>query len=327
MDGKIDLDFDSVKYNNARGQLLVIDESSMISPKIRADIEKSSYSKVLFVGDPYQIPPVLSKQDEQDGHTDYSVFADVECAHLTEVMRAQGAVFEAATRTREHQQIVEESFESGGSRYDYLSAGNQDVAAQLAINQWLEDPDDHVIITWRNEPRMKVCDRIRTALGRTGALPEPGEPMLVRKNTYGTGLMNGDQVKVEEWHGDGPILCGVETRYVRVRSGTGESIVLLTPTQNFTGVAKYIPFREWKRALERANVDEPTPLTWGYCLTLHLAQGSEFRRATTILFGDLENFRFVKQTVLPNGARMPFSVRFLYTSIARAKKHAGLVIA
>lgn len=323
VDERIELNFDSVK-DSGRGVLLILDEASMVSPRIRADIENSSYQKVLFVGDPYQIPPVM--KGEGNERDDYSVFSEVERAELTEVMRNAGAVLSAATHVREKQEILTKGFENGGSRYDYWSASNYDVAAGLAIQQWIDDPKDHVLITWRNDVRNLVSSTIRKRLGRTDTLPEPGEPMIVRRNVYGTGLMNGDRVEIDEWLDDGPTLCDIVTRYVRVKVEGGTPVVLLVPTQRFDGTMQYVGLDKWKRAIARAGSDDPTPLTWAYCLTCHLAQGSEYRRVTTFLMGDMNNPHFFKQTTLPSGERMPFSMRFLYTALSRARQHTSLVM-
>ena len=103
-EAKIDLEFDRVRRDEFEGALLVIDESSMIGPKFKADLERSSYSKILVVGDSYQLSPVLSRAEEQEiGSEDYSVFKGIEGPHLTKVMRNAGAVLAAATVVREQQ--------------------------------------------------------------------------------------------------------------------------------------------------------------------------------------------------------------------------------
>ena len=192
---------------------------------------------------------------------------------------------------------------------------------------WLEDRDDHVLITWRNETRMLASRVIRAKLGHKSELPERGEPIVVRRNVYGTDLMNGDLVHVEEWMQEGPTLAGIETRYLRVRTTNGVRPILLVPTQKFDGTMPYVPLSDMRRAVKNANAEDPTPVTWGYALTAHLSQGSEYRRVTTILPGDLQNPYFRKMTRLPTGEAMPFSLRFLYTSITRAKSHSTLIIA
>ena len=321
---KIDLEFEHVRPDG-RSCLLVIDEASMIGPRLRADIERSSYDKVLVVGDPYQIPPVLSKQEEAERGADYSVFSDVTGPHLDEVMRAGGAVLAAATYVREKQAMPSGSSTDGGSTYEYLGAATDDVALGLAVMAWFSDPEDHVLITWRNEQRLLASKVIRAKLGKKG-LPEPGEPMVVRKNVYAAGLMNGDVVRVVRWNGDGPTLAGIPTAFIIVAMQDGSTVELLVPSDNFTGSLPYVALDVWKKALYDADVDDVVPLTFAYCLTGHLSQGSEYRRVTTFLPGDLSNPHFRKPTRLPDGNSMLFSARFVYTALSRAKQHSTLII-
>jgi ATP-dependent exoDNAse (exonuclease V) alpha subunit len=323
---KIDLEFDDVRDADEMC-LLSIDESSMISPKIDADIKRTSYEKVLLVGDPYQIPPVLTKTEEaEQGSDDYSVFTGVAGPHLSQVMRAQGAVLRAATHVRELQQIPTESIEEGGSKYTYEVTNNPTEALHTAVAMWFEDPKDHVLITWRNEPRMEANQILRAALDFDDPLPQPGEPLVVCKNSYKSGLMNGDVLRVEGWEDDGPTLCGIETRYVRVRTQLGDVVTILAPSKELSGKLPYVGLNEWRRALDRAECDDPIPLTWGYAITGHKSQGSEWRRVTTFLPGDFTNPHFKKQTRLPDGSNMRFSMRFLYTALARAKQHTTLIV-
>lgn len=332
VDQKVDLEFEQVK-SDGRSCLLVIDESSMIGSRLFNDIKGSSYDKILLVGDPYQIPPVLSKQEEAARGGDYTVFSDrqrlgglIEAVHLDEVMRNAGAVLRAATHVRERQEIPTESESDDSGTYSYTVAGYQDMAMQLAIQAWLDDREDHVLITWRNDNRMLANRVIRTKLGHTAALPDVGEPMVIRRNVYGTDLMNGDVVHVAEWLDEGPTLCGVETRNVAVRAADQRVVYLLVPTQKFDGTLPYVGLSEWRSAIRNADVEEPVPLTFAYCLTAHLAQGSQWRRVTTFLPGDLDHQHFKKMTKLPSGETMPFSMRFLYTALARAKSHTSLVV-
>lgn len=331
VDQKVDLEFEQLK-SDGRSCLLVIDESSMIGSRLFDDIKRSAYDKILLVGDPYQIPPVLSKQEEAARGGDYTVFSDrqrlggfIEAAHLDEVMRNAGAVLRAATHVRERQEIPTESRSDASGTYNYAVAGYQDMAIQIAIQSWLDDRDDHVLITWRNETRMLANRVIRTKLGFTSALPEVGEPVVIRRNVYGTDLMNGDIVHIVEWMDEGPTLCGVATQHVAVRSGE-RVVYLLVPTQKFDGMLPYVGLNEWRSAIRDADVEEPTPVTFGYCLTAHLAQGSQWRRVTTFLPGDLDHQHFKKMTRLPNGETMPFSMRFLYTALARAVSHTSLIV-
>lgn len=284
---------------------------------------RSPYDKILLVGDPYQIPAVLSRTEEAK-HGDYSVFVDVEGPHLTQVMRNSGGVLRAATIVREERLIPEQTIDEGGSVYDFRRVETDDEALGLAIQAWLDDREDHVLLTWRNEARMFANKIIRKQIGRTSPLPELGEEMVLRKNVFGFG-MNGDLVEVVEWVDRGPTLAGVETRHVVLRLD-GRTRTLLVPVGDFSGMLPYVGLDVWRRALADADVDEPVPLTWSYVRTGHMGQGSEWRRVTTFLLHDLTNPNFRKMTRLPDGSERAFAWRFLYTAISRAQSRASLIV-
>lgn len=271
---KIDLAFEQLRVPDG-SCLLVIDESSMIGPSTHADIERSAYNKVLLVGDSYQIPPVLSKKEEAEKGDDYSVFADVEGARLTEVMRSAGAVLSAATIVREQQQVPwDTDIRAADDSYTFMQAGGRDIAQDIAIESWLADRQDHAIITWRNESRMRMNRVIRARLGFVGEIPQPGESVIIRRNLYrrtlrGVGLMNGDLVTLEQWNGPGPTLCGHETAWMTITGPDGEPDDLLTFAKDFSGTRPYVPLDKWKTAVDKAGV-EPVPITYGYALTGHM---------------------------------------------------------
>ena len=72
---------------------------------------------------------------------------------------------------------------------------------------------------------------------------------------------------------------------------------------------------------------EPIPITWAYALTAHKAQGSEWRRVTVFLSNaDINNSYFFKNTALPDGSKMKFAMRWIYTAITRAREQVTIVI-
>ena len=348
-DRRIELEFDKVRKDDPG--LLVIDEASMIDRRFLAHVGQSIYEKILLVGDPVQIPPVNGQ--DKNGGEDWSVFGAVPGPCLTEVMRTSGAIVETATRVRERQEIIHETLEHGGSRYDYTTD------FRGALRDWFDDRDDHVLITWRNEVRMNLNRQIRQILGRSSPLPEVGEPVVIRKNDHKKEIMNGDILFVDGWEGDGPIVAGIATRYVRIRSRQHPPIptaapedidpwaddgsrVILTALEGrdhgpFDGSLPYVGLDAWNRGLVDAGlarwegrdliVEEPViPLSYGYVLTGHLCMGSEYRRATTLILNDLMSRNFRKPTTLPDGTKMPFAIRYIYTCLTRAKERSIMVV-
>ena len=328
-EARIDLVFDKVKGGFADDLLLVVDEAIMISPRLREDCEHSPYQKVLLIGDPYQIPPVLSRAEESAARgEDYSVFSGIPGPYLRQIMRNGGAVLRAATEVREQQVIPKWSEENAAGSYAFSSFGSPEAAILRAVEDRLDDREDHAVITWRNDVRLRVNAEVRRRLGHLSNTPEPGEPLVVRRNIHRKGLMNGDIVRVEEILEEGPQLAGVPTRWFRVREeSSGRVMRLLSPSQDFTGTLPYVGLEVWKRACQAARVDSVCPLTYAYALTCHSAQGSQYRRVTVLVPRDLRNPHFAKSTRLPDGVTMIFAMRWLYTAIARASERASLLFA
>jgi hypothetical protein len=274
---------------------------------------------------------VLSKaEEEQLGSEDYSVFAGTPGPHLSKVMRNGGAVLEAANLIRENHRIPTVSSEADGSRYDYFELTSPQSVIDAAVEAWISDYDraSHVILSWKNDNRCLVNATIRYRLGYVGVLPVKGEPLVVRKNVHKKGIMNGDVVRCEEVGPEGPTLAGIPTRYIAVSDDvTGKTIDILAAAGDFSGVLPYVGLSAWKTALANANVDDVVPLTYAYCLTAHLAQGSQYRRVTILSPGDFRNAHFLKMTRLPDGTPMVFAYRWLYTAASRAVKHTSLLYA
>jgi len=330
---RIDLEFDDVRREGC--DVLVVDECSMMGRDVFEDVVESPYRKALFVGDGFQIPPVSRDEKREE---DWTIFREVSGPRLTEVMRSSGAVVEAANYVRVNQEIPKESAEHGGSVYECSSDFRE------AVRGWFDDRDDHVLVTWKNDARMRLNRQIRQALGYAEHLPEPGEPVVVRKNFPAENMMNGDLMYLDAWLGEGPELAGLKTCYVCLREDPSPRIesfddvfekdsrrtflTFLDGRDNgpFDGFPPYVDLRTWRAACDEAGVGDPIPITYGYCLTAHLAQGSEYRRVTTLLFNDLANRNFRKTTTLPDGSAAPFSMRWCYTAISRAKDRSTLVL-
>lgn len=298
---------------------LIVDESSMITPQVFEDLKEwvREGVRILLVGDGYQLPPVISdKKDRDRWGEDFSVFAHVSGVDLREVMRSVGGVLRAATHVREQQRLCMESNE------DYTYAEDAE-PLEKACDDYCEDADDHLLITWRNDARMSANHRVRETLGLDDELPDDGEPVLIRKN--GGSFLNGEIVPCGGWE-DGPEIGELSTMWLTV-PGRGR---ILT---SFSGEKEFfdgnMPFIEdWKgywMAIKKLDLPIPTPVTWGYCVTAHAAQGSEARRVTVFLErGDVGSTNFNKPTTLPSGAHASFSSRFLYTALTRAKSKATL---
>ncbi len=304
--------------------LIVVDEASMITPAVYAHMKVWAKSGVSFllVGDGYQLPPVITGEELKENGEDYSVFQIVRGAELETVMRSVGGVLRAATKVRQTGEICRESDEG------YTYAVEREPMAR-AVEEYLADRDDHLIITWRNALRMAANRTIRARLGHEGPLPDEGEPVLIKRN--GQGFLNGEIVTCGGFE-TGPQLGSMLTMWMR----TGYTRILVSfeggredrGGEFFDGQQPWV--ESWQRYhidLKKQNLPEPLPITYGYCHTAHSAQGSEARRVTVFLErGDERSRHFRKPTTLPSGAEVPFSARFIYTATTRGKKQAMMIV-
>lgn len=301
-------------------KFLIIDESSMITPKIFNDLNQWVHFykvRILFVGDSFQLPPILTEEDRKKGG-EFTIFSHVKGPELIKIMRSGDGIIDIATIIRE-----EKRFPTQANKV-YSVVQNTD-PIEHAIQEYLADPDDHMVITWRNKMRMDANHRIRQKLGHTSYLPDQDEPIIFCRN--GQGVLNGQMTQVKKIV-PGPIIEGIITYRVLLED---KRFILCS----VTGVEEFMdgqmPFiKNWRaylKAKRKYNLEDPIPITYGYVSTAHKAQGNEFRRVSVMLQGtDINNINFRAMTTLPNGQKVAFGIRWFYTSLTRAKERAMLIV-
>jgi hypothetical protein len=312
------LNFASMKKPNC--QVLIVDESSMCSPKIWEDLKnwQNKGVKILFIGDGHQLPPVMTAKEESDYGDDFIIFREVKGPRLTKVMRSSNEIIEIANYIRQEMKIPERGNSS-------VSIQHVEYPGISAVEDYLLDRDDHILVTWTNKMRMQGNALIRKRLGYNEPLPMRGEPVVVCKN--GQERLNGEIVEVDSF-GPGPQLGEIKTMWMTV--STGQEILVSTQgnQQFFDGSMPNI--QDWKKyhfVRNQQNLPEPLPVTFGYSLTFHKVQGGEARRVSIYLSeSDLKSHNFNKSTRLPDGTFIPFSIRAIYTGLSRAKSRATLYI-
>lgn len=314
------------RVRDPEGGLYIVDEASMMSPSLFEKLQRSWVeihgAKILLIGDGFQLPPVLAKEEERRYGTDFSVFAKVKTLQLKTVMRSGDDILDAATQIRERGLFPRAS----RGVYTYIEGS----IYNYAVGTYLKNPNI-CLITWRNEVRMTANGLIRRQLGHDDPHPLPGEPVLVCKNGYGR--MNGEIV-VAGSHKllgrAGPIeVYDFAPAPSRVLVSYSPPSSFLATFGTMDGSIPYLDNAAWRRhraELRRNDWGDPLPLTWGYTLTAHKAQGSEYDDVMVFLSGrDGSMPGMSKSSILPDGSRVPFWRRFLYTAATRAKKTLTIV--
>ncbi|WP_404406468.1 ATP-dependent RecD-like DNA helicase [Pelagibacterium halotolerans] len=263
----------------ADADLIVIDEVSMVDEALGLDL-LSFGTKILVLGDPFQLPPVQGQgfftAEEPD-------------VMLTEIHRQarDNPIVRLSLDIRE------------GRGLDYGTYGESKVVPRREVDQ-AEVLDADQVLVGRNKTRLHYNNRIRELKGLPADIPVKGDRLVCLRNNPQKKLLNGQIWSVAE---------------IKKRAG-GTLELTIDPedsdrTSVQTKVRTHLGFftgddaeMSWQL---RRQYDE---FTYGYCLTVHKAQGSQWDHV--YLFDESFVFREEAQ-------------RWLYTGITRAAERITVV--
>ena len=255
--------------------LLIIDEISMVGEQMAMDL-MSFGTKILVLGDPAQLPPVFGAGWFIQAEPDFM---------LTEIHRQakDNPIIRLATRIREGEWIKPD----GDMVVEWGSVTPEEV---IRYDQ---------ILVGRNATRKAVNRKIRAMLGRVSDTPEKGDRLVCLRNDHEVGLLNGAIWETES--------CYDGDEYL--------DLIIFDPESNANHIAveahrhhfmsdapTQIPYWIRKEAQE---------FDYGYALTVHKSQGSEFDK---VLVFD-ESAAFGKD-----------AAKHLYTAVTRAAKELKVVM-
>jgi exodeoxyribonuclease-5 len=268
------------------GQLVIVDESSMVSEQMRIDFEKTG-CKALFVGDGGQLPPVNS----------ISWF----------LKRKHDAYLNTVLRQALESPIVRLSMEIRAGHFNRVDYARGDCIiinkANVKTDAWLKADQ---ILTGKNYSRQRINRFFRKQLGYTSPLPVAGEKMICLKN---------DHHRIPPWI-NGIQFRTLEDAYESATGGTALDI-------NYDGVGlcgvEFYPFH-CQFHYDDTVLEEPRESREGlfeadyaYAITVHKSQGSEW---DSVIVAD-------DQMQINN---RDFRKRWLYTAVTRAKKQLAIII-
>ena len=265
-----------------RADLLIIDEVSMVDEELARDV-LSFGTRVLVLGDPAQLPPVRG--------TGYFVEA-VPDVMLTEVHRqaADNPIIAFAT-------LVREGHTSG--RWQSFDDRCRVVARDDLVGAEVTSCDQ--ILVGRNRTRAAHNARNRDLLGYPRGTPVVGDKLVCLRNDRTKGLLNGGLWRVVDVGGNTTKYVGLVVR-PDDREDSLYDVRVVVDKRYFYG-----------REAEMSPLDIRTTdhFTFGYALTVHKAQGSEW--GNVFLFDESSAFR--------EDAR-----RWLYTGVTRAADRLTVVL-
>lgn len=256
----------------ADADLIVIDEVSMVDEALGRDL-LSFGTRVLVLGDPFQLPPVQGTGFFLDAEPDVM---------LTDIHRqaADNPIIRLSMDIREGGRLQRGSY--GESRV--IGRDEVDTEAVLAADQ---------VLVGRNKTRVSYNNRLRELRDLPAEKPVIGDKIVCLKNNPRKKLLNGQTFVIAE---------------VKVKNAGKLALTILPEDGGLSAreieVASHRAFfmgEEDKMAWAmRRQFDE---FTYGYCLTVHKAQGSQWD--SVYLFDESFVFREEAQ-------------RWLYTGVTRA---------
>lgn len=270
--------------------LVIIDEVSMVGEDLARDL--LSYGvKVLVLGDPAQLPPVKGEG--------FFINAEPDIL-LTDIHRqaAENPIIRMSMDVREGRQLQP-------GRYGDSLVVRRNTIDQATMRSIVMEADQ--VLCGLNRTRQTYNERIRAIRGLAGRVqpwhPADGDRLVCLKNNHMKGLLNGGLWDVA---GVGFIPGGkggkFDLRVSSVDDPQTAQVEVTVPTQFFIGTEKEMDWRELR------EVDQ---FTFGYCLTVHKSQGSQWDNL--VLFDESHVF---KETARNH----------LYTGITRAAERITVVV-
>lgn len=246
----------------ASAKLLVIDEVSMVSEELAADL--LSYNKpILVLGDPAQLPPVKGEGFFINSAPDVM---------LTEVHRQarDNPIIDLSMRIREGHRLQR-------GRYGSSAIINRSDVDQAELRSLVLGADQ--VLCGLNRTRVTYNRRIRTLKGMAGSAPHHpavGERLICLRNNRTKHLFNGSLWEVDEV-GD---KFGRIDMVVRSLDEQRDPVRIEVYEEFFRGTEATLGWRERKKSDE---------FTFGWAITCHKSQGSQWN--DVVVFDESGAFR------------------------------------
>ena len=293
-------------YRKPKPQLeqtvVVVDEISMV-PKTLVDLLFKYKVYVICLGDPFQLPPIDKNEDNH--------LLDHPHIFLDEIMRqeAESEIIQLTMKIRNHEPI------------DYFQGNEVQILPKEQLNTGMLMWADQVL-TATNAKRIAINNQIRELLGY-GSEPEEGDKVICLRNYWddcnilGDPLVNGTIGKIVA-----PFRTWREIpRFVKSDIRKFDIIQCNFESDEGTYVDTCIDRKmlltgekccDWRLSYQlgklRPRYGEivPKEFAYGYAITCHKAQGSEWDKVLVIE----ETFPFDKEE----------HARWLYTACTRASE-------
>lgn len=290
-------------------KIIVVDEVSMV-PKSMVDMLLNHKVYVIFLGDPFQLPQI----DKKETHT----LLDKPHIFLDQVMRqaAESEIIQLTMKIRNGEQI------------DFMNGKEVIIAPKASLVTghltWAD-----IIICATNASRISLNNQMREILGYSG-LPQDGERMICLRNYWEDFSEDGSSSLVNGMTGiiKNPFESfRMAPRYVKMKnhkmdviqsefiSDDGKTFNSVEMDKGMITTGEFS--LDWRETYALGQLKNkigdivPREFTFGYAITCHKAQGSEWNKVLVIE----ETFPFDKKE----------HARWLYTACTRAAEKLVLV--
>ena len=308
-------------------QVVIVDEFSMLNrsnfEEIVDAIALTIDTKVIFVGDEAQLPPVKERQPIV-AVSDYIN----DTAKLDEVIRYEGEIAVVAEKIRHDPRY-------NRIMYPWKSSSDRTIVCQPRM-QWLEtvteyfksdkyktNPDYTRLLVWRNKTAAEANRFVRSRLwGKNAPIFVPGDRLIARKplfrprpgqkgkNKWGILINNSEECSVIEQPTIKQLSYDKITyqyRSVPVMTDAGFEVNLSILTDKGEQlrdeqIKSYVEKKQWNKYFDLSRTFDD--VTYAYSLTVHKAQGS----GIDYVFLDTEDMQ-----------GCPDLQKMLYTALTRAK--------
>jgi exodeoxyribonuclease-5 len=269
---------------DGRPPLIILDEASMVGQSDYNNLIKHGVP-MLALGDIGQLPPVKAVAMFTEGHQDVL---------LDKIERNGGKIIEASMYVRQGHKLPMRE-------YDDVRVRRGDAPLEELVAHAGENAQ---VLCAFNNTRDQINRAVRKELGFTDPLPMPGEKILCRFNQHGMGIMNGEQGIVLRYEQIDTRHETSDTMY-EDEEDDGSRIWIRSLTD---GLDYRVKFK--KESFDR-NFDvrkeaqkKPGGFDFGYAMTVHSAQGSEWPNVL-VIEQDLRG--------------VPYN-KLMYTAVTRAQK-------
>jgi hypothetical protein len=357
------------------GKIFIVDEASMLSDAksegeffrfgtshLLTDLitysrvsKQSIKSKIIFVGDPCQLPPVGDSSSKAFDHEYLKTKFNISCreAEMKEVQRqtSDSAILDRAANLRK-------SISSGFFNDFNLRSNGKDIlnpTYESFLQTWQNTENSKIIIASKNKTCLDLNKQIREKRFGNASLPiQKSDIVIMGGNNYKKGIFNGEFAVINEvsdnitqrtiaLRGKNPVTLiwrNVELVFPDAESNNkvvkgkmlenflyGDNFLKPEETQalyvDFTSRHKELKPKteEFKEAIMEDEYFNPLLMKYGYAVTCHKAQGGEWDNVFTVW--DHENqtgFNCLTEVQLKRSKDNVNFYRWAYTAITRASK-------